>query len=75
MIKRLTTHGNSWALILEKGVLDLLKITPQTPLEISTDGRNLVISPVGNRKREKLFKSALTKVNKHHSKTLKVLAE
>ena len=52
MIKRLTTHGNSWALILEKGVLDLLKITPQTPLEISTDGRNLVISPVGNRKRE-----------------------
>ena len=75
MIKKLTTHGNSWALILEKGVLDLLKITPQTPLEISTDGRNLVISPVRNAKRENLFKSSLAKVNKHHSKTLKTLAE
>ena len=75
MIKKLTTHGNSWALILEKGVLDLLKITPQTPLEISTDGRNLIISPVGKAKRDKLFRSALAKVNKNHGKTLKALAE
>jgi len=75
MIKRLTTHGNSWALIIEKAVLDLLKITPETPLEIATDGRNIIISPVGKAKREKLFKSALAKVNKQHSKTLKALAE
>ena len=44
MIKNLTTHGNSLALILEKGVLDLLNIKKETPLEIATDGTNIIIS-------------------------------
>ena len=75
MIKRLTTHGNSLALIIEKAVLDLLKITRETPLEVSTDGRNIVISPVSKKNREKVFKSALARVNQHHGKTLKALAK
>ena len=74
MIKKLTTHGNSMALVIEKAVLDLLRITPQTSLEISTDGKNIVISPVHGTGREKTFKSALEKVNKKHSQTLKALA-
>ena len=74
MIKKLTSHGNSSALIIEKPILDLLHITLDTPLEISTDGRNIVISPVQKISREKLFKSALSRVNKKHSPTLKALA-
>ena len=45
MIKKLTKHGNSLALILDKPVLELLKIDADTPLEISTDGQKLVVSP------------------------------
>ena len=74
MIKHLTTHGNSLALIIEKGVLDLLNIGKKTPLEITTDGMNIVISPVHKAAREKVFKEALAQVNARHAKTLRKLA-
>ena len=41
MIKKLTKHGNSLALVLDRGVLDLLEIDADTPLNIKTDGRCL----------------------------------
>ena len=75
MIKRLTTHGNSSALIIEKPILEILNITPDTPLEVTTDGKNLIVSPVRDSRREKMFLRALAKVNKRHSKTFKTLAE
>ena len=75
MIKRLTPHGNSFALIIEKAILQLLNIGSETPLEITTDGKNLIVSPVNDPKREKKVKAALAKVNRRHGKTLKALAE
>jgi len=75
MIKKLVSHGNSAALIIDKPIMDILKVTMDTPLEIATDGRNLVISPVESGKREKKFKAALEKVNKLHGKTLRKLAK
>lgn len=42
-----------------------------TPLEITTDGENLIISPVHDKDRDKKFRAALEKVNKKHGKTLK----
>ncbi len=75
MIKKLVTHGNSAALIIDKPILELLNVDMNTPLEITTDGKNLIISPVESRKREKRFKAALDKVNRVHGKTLKKLAE
>ena len=74
MIKHLTVHGNSLALVIEKAVLELLGIGKKTPLRVSTDGESLVISPVKNTKREKKFQQALEEVNKDHAKTLKALA-
>lgn len=74
MIKKLVSHGNSAALVIDKPILELLKVDMDTPLEISTDGKNLIISPVEDSKREKRFKSALAKVNRLHGKTLKRLA-
>lgn len=75
MIKKLVSHGNSSALIIDKPILDLLKVDMQTPLEITTDGQNLIISPVKDAKRENRFVSALEKVNKAHGKTLNKLAK
>ncbi len=45
MIKKLTKHGNSLALVIEKPILELLKIDADTELEVSTDGKNLVVKP------------------------------
>ena len=74
MIKTLVSHGNSAALIIDKPILELLNVEMDTPLEITTDGENLIISPVHNIKREKRFREALKKVNAKHGKTLEKLA-
>jgi antitoxin component of MazEF toxin-antitoxin module len=55
VIKKLTKHGNSLALVVERPVLELLKIDSDTPLDISTNGSVLVISPVRDAKRRKEF--------------------
>ncbi len=50
MIKNLVKHGNSYALVIDKPILELLGITPDTPLEISTpDGKSLTMAPAFNR--------------------------
>lgn len=74
MVKRLTKHGNSLALVIDKGVLELLGIGADTPLSISTDGNCLIISPVRAAKRRKELGEALDKVNRRYGKTLKRLA-
>ena len=75
MIKKLTRHGNSLALVIDKPVLDLLKIDAQTPLEISTDGDLLIISPVRDPERRKKFEKALKTSNRKYGKALRHLAE
>lgn len=75
MIKRLTKHGNSLALVIDKGVLDLLEVDAETPLHITTDGRCLVISPVSDLNRKKKLREALVEVNRRYGKMLKRLAD
>lgn len=74
MLKKLTRHGNSLALVLDKGVLDLLNIDAETPLEISTDGSLLMITPVRDEKRRRQFQDALEKTNTRYRHVLKRLA-
>jgi antitoxin component of MazEF toxin-antitoxin module len=47
MKKRLVRHGNSRALVIDKAILELLKIDDDTELEVTTDGRSLTIRPSG----------------------------
>ena len=75
MVKTLTKHGNSLALVIDKAILELLKVDADTPLEISTDGRVLTISPVRDRKRREKFAGALDGANKKYGRALKRLAE
>jgi antitoxin component of MazEF toxin-antitoxin module len=75
MIKKLTKHGNSMALVIERGVLDLLKINDDTPLEISTDGNVLIVSPVRDEDRAAKFRDALAQVNRRYGCALKRLAK
>ncbi len=74
MVKTLKQIGNSYGVIIDKPILEILHITPETPLEITTDGQSLQIRPVRPRKRPPLNES-LAAVNKRHASTLKKLAK
>ena len=74
MVKKLTRHGNSLALVIDKPILDLLKIDGDTPLDLSTDGRCLVVAPSDTRRRKK-FEAALDDTFKKYGRMLKRLAE
>ena len=75
MIKKMVRHGNSSAIIIDKPILDLLHIDSDTSLEISTDGKNLIISPVHDKKRFDKLNKSLNKINKNHKNTLSKLAK
>ncbi|TWT41828.1 hypothetical protein RAS1_29510 [Phycisphaerae bacterium RAS1] len=75
MLKTLTKHGNSYALIIDRAILDLLKITPETPLEVSTDGKTLTIAPAADARRRERLAAALEKTNRRYGRALKKLAE
>lgn len=75
MIKNLVKHGNSWALVIDRPILDLLKIDPENPVEITTDGQMMTIGPVGKAARSAKVREARKKINDRHSKAFKKLAE
>ena len=74
MTKMLTKHGNSYALILDKPLLDLLNITPETPLNISTDGKTLFVGPTSATRQGK-FEAALDDTVTKYGRMLKRLSE
>ena len=75
MVKQLSKHGNSLALVIDRSILDLLGIDENTALEISTDGESLIVAPVRDKKRQKRFEQALAASNERFGKALKRLAE
>lgn len=75
MKKRLTKHGNSLAIVIDRPILDLLSIDESTELTLSTDGRSLVITPSAGAGEEAEFEEALAFVNKRYAKVLKRLAD
>ena len=75
MIKKLSKHGNSLALVIDRSILDLLGIDEGTSLELSTDGAALIVTPAQSKRRRKSFEEALESTNKRYGKALKRLAE
>ena len=55
MIKTLTKHGNSYALVIDRPILELLRVSPETPFEVVTDGQCLVLTPIRDAEEEKKF--------------------
>jgi antitoxin component of MazEF toxin-antitoxin module len=76
MTKRLTRVGNSQALMIDKPVMDLLGITMETELEITTDGRGLHIVPrLTPSERRQRVKAAADRVMTKHRGTFEKLAK
>ena len=75
MIKNLVKHGNSWAIVIDRPILELLKITPESPVELTTDGKSIQIAPFNADSKKAKVRSARAKVNSKHSRAFKKLAE
>jgi antitoxin MazE len=75
MVKTLTKHGNSYALIIDKPILELLHIQPDTPIDIRTDGDVLVLVPQRGTERQARFEEVLEETNRQFGRALKKLAE
>ncbi|QQO07571.1 AbrB/MazE/SpoVT family DNA-binding domain-containing protein [Breznakiella homolactica] len=75
MVKKLIQHGNSAALVIDKPILEMLNISADTPLEITTDGKNIIVSPQNEAKEEGDILRSLEKINRKYGKTLKKLGE
>jgi antitoxin MazE len=75
MIKTLTRHGNSYALVIDKPILDLLRASPDTPFQIMTDGNSLILTPMREAEEERKFQDALAMVHTRFGKAMKKLAE
>lgn len=73
MQKKLSPVGNSLGLIIEKPILELLRIDRDTVLEISTDGEALIIRPVRDDKRERV-RAAARRVAEDHAEAFEKLA-
>ncbi|HLD74736.1 MAG TPA: AbrB/MazE/SpoVT family DNA-binding domain-containing protein [Bdellovibrionota bacterium] len=69
MKKKLIKIGNSFGITLEKPILQLLKITPKTELDVVTDGHRLIIEPSHK------FKEAVRRTSEKYSLTFKKLAK
>jgi len=75
MVKKLTKHGNSLALVIDRPILDLLKIDPETPLDVSTDGERLIVAPAKPSERRKRFEKAQKIAHERYGRAFKRLAD
>jgi antitoxin MazE len=77
MIKTLSKHGNAMALVIDKALLQFLRISKDTPLEIgpTEDGKGIVIKPLTAENRKAKIDEALNVVNEQYGTALKNLAK
>ncbi len=75
MVKTLIKHGNSLALVIDKPILEMLRISADTPLELTSNGDSLLISPVRDKARQEKLQASLDKINRLFGDDLKRLAE
>ena len=75
MTKRLIKHGNSAAIIIDKPIMELLNITNETTFQLSTDGKNIILSPQNEKNQENNILHSLERINKKYGKVLKKLGE
>ncbi|MCL2196571.1 MAG: AbrB/MazE/SpoVT family DNA-binding domain-containing protein [Treponema sp.] len=75
MLKRLIQHGNSVALVIDKPIMEMLNITNETSFELTTDGKNIILSPQNDLSRESNIINSLEKINKKYGAVLKKLGE
>jgi len=75
MRKKQTRTGNSVALILDKQLLDRVGIDVDTPVDVSTNGQIIVISPLRDRRRTARLKNIVAEAHRRYDGVFRRLAE
>jgi hypothetical protein len=75
MIKNLVKHGNSWCLVIDRPILELLKMRPEDPVEITTNGTTMTIAPAAIDPAKARVRTARKKINARYKQVFKKLAE
>lgn len=75
MVKKLVRTGNSLAVVLDKELLELTGITADTPLDVTTDGESIVLSPVRSAKRNADLKKVMARVHGAYAGAFRRLAK
>lgn len=75
MNKTLIKHGNSLALVIDKPILEMLHITADTPLELTTNGDVILIRPIRDKLRQHQLQASLDKINEQFGDDLERLAQ
>ena len=73
MRKKLSAIGNSLGIVIEKPILELLDISRDTELEMTTEGGKLIIAPIRRARRARV-KEAMDEVMADHAGTFRKLA-
>lgn len=73
--KNLIRHGNSLALVIDKPILEMLRIDADTPLEMTTNGDTILIAPVRSKARQAKLRAAIEAINEKYGDDLRRLAE
>lgn len=75
MVKTLTKTGNSLAVILDKPLLDSVRIDADTPLAISTNGDVIIITPVREKEREEKLRDGMEAIHERYAGVFRRLAQ
>ena len=73
--KKLTKHGNSLALVIDKPLLDILDIGPDTEVELTIHGKELNVRRVDEVARKKRIQEASGRAHQRYGKVFKRLAD
>lgn len=75
MIKRLTKHGNSVALVIDRPILELLGASAETSFEVVTDGQALILTPIKDSVHSVKVRKSLDMIGKRYAKSFDELAK
>jgi antitoxin MazE len=75
MTKKLVRTGNSLALVLDKALLEATGIDADTPIEVSTNGEVILLSPARSAKRRLKLKQVMDRAHQEFGGAFRRLAK
>lgn len=75
MIKKLQSHGNSQALVIDKPIMEALGIDADSELQVTVSGNSLIITPANVGIGRQRVLEAIEKLRPRYGEMLKRLAE
>jgi antitoxin component of MazEF toxin-antitoxin module len=75
MLKTLQKHGNSHALVIEKGLMETLGIEADTPLQVTVSGQSLIVTPANVGIGKDKVKASIKRLRPRYGRMLRNLAE